>query len=194
MLLDDSIWQSLVKAETDYEQARWYFFKHSSSVLNTLRKALHTPTERETALKLIKYINTEDHKDLLYDLIEEASVGHSDIQLCRETILSLLKEWLIENIEVPIQKVLINGGDEEYRRLIELCTLIDNNLVEKLSKQALTHSNEDIKEVGKDFQEYLSSPLQPREVYYNGEYIILSEAQYKRFQCALKDSRNKDYD
>lgn len=156
MSLDENIWKSLIKAENDYEQARWYFFKHSYSVLSTLRKALHIPQERGTALRLIKYINIKDHKALLNDLVELASVGHSDIQLVRDVILSLPKEWLIENIETPISKVLNNGGDEEYRRLIELCISIDNSLVEKLSKQALEHSNEDVREVGKDFQEFLN--------------------------------------
>lgn len=92
-------------------------------------------------MRLIEYLNTEDHKALLYDLVEEASAGHPDIQLVRDTILSLPKEWLIENIEAPIQKVLSNEGDEEYKRLIELCISIDNSLVERLCKQALAHSN-----------------------------------------------------
>lgn len=151
MSLDDNIWQRLVNAENEYEQAKWYFFKHCSDVLGTLRKALHIPYRRGTTLRLIKHLNIEDHKALLHDLVEEASIGHSDIQLVRDVILSLPNEWLREHIEAPIQKVLSNGGEEEYRRLIELCISIDSNLVERLSKQALAHSNEDIKEVGGDY-------------------------------------------
>lgn len=153
MSLDDNIWQRLVNAENEYEQAKRYFFKHCSDVLEVIRKALHIPYRRGTALRLIKHLSNEDHKALLYELVEEASIGHSDIQLVRDVILSLPNEWLREHIEAPIDKVLSNGGEEEYRRLIELCISIDSNLVEKLKKQALAHPNEEVREAGEEAYE-----------------------------------------
>jgi hypothetical protein len=71
---------------------------------------------------------------LLNDLVDLASVSHSDIELGRQAILSLPKNWLLENIEKSAEPLLKNGTDEEYRRLLELYIQIDRELTERLAR------------------------------------------------------------
>ena len=61
--------------------------------------------------------------------------------------------------------MLADGTDEEYRRLLELYINIDDHLTEKLVKRALQHEDEDIREAGEDFQNYLKNVIRiPQEL------------------------------
>lgn len=148
-------WHKLVESETVYIENRQKFIRDCTNKIAIFQKALHTPTERGTALRLIEYLKTEERQLLFDDLVDLASVSHSDIQLCRQAILGLPKSWLIENIETSTAQILKNGTDEEYRRLLELYIEIDLGLAGRLAKQALEHQDPDVCEVGEDFDNYI---------------------------------------
>ena len=152
---NQEIWHKLVESETVYIENRQNFVRDCTNKIAIFQKALHTPTERGTALRLIEYLKTEERQLLFDDLVDLASVSHSDIQLCRQAILGLPKSWLIENIETSTAQILKNGTDEEYRRLLELYIEIDLGLAERLAKQALEHEDPDVCEVGEDFDNYI---------------------------------------
>lgn len=149
------IWHQLVESEIAYIENRQIFIVNCTDKIAIFKKALHTPAERGTALRLTEYLKTEERQLLLEDLVDLASVSHSDIELCRQAILALPKSWLIENIEKCTETILENGTDEEYRRLLELYIEIDLELAGRLAKQALHHENPDICEVGEDFDNYI---------------------------------------
>lgn len=149
------LWQLVVTREWDYIQSRQAFLNSCTDRVETLQKALQNPRERGTALRLLFYLTLPERQDLFNDLLALASVSHSDIELCREVILSLPKNWLLKNIENGAQELLADGTDEEYRRLLELYINIDDHLTERLIKRALKHEDEDIREAGEDFQKYL---------------------------------------
>jgi hypothetical protein len=157
-MTDQKLWNELIKSESNYQVARWELFKHCSSIIGVIKKALHIPYERKSALRLIEYLTDKDYPHILDDLIEVASVGHSDIELCRKVILALPQKWLLSNIEESLYKALSNGEEEEYRRLMELCILLSNSLLEKLINKALLHPDDNVKEVGIEFQVYLNKP------------------------------------
>lgn len=153
---DIHVWHQLVDQEKTYLETRKIFL-NSPSRVELLRKALQNPSERATALKFINYLTKSEHQSLFDELIKLASVGHSDIELVRNTILSLDKIWLLENIEIHAESILENGTDEEYRRLLELYIQLDNQLTQRLVVKALQHLDTDIQEVGEDFKNYLKT-------------------------------------
>jgi hypothetical protein len=151
------LWRSLVSKELAYIQSRQEFLSGCTDRVAAIQKGLQNPGERGTALRLFFYLSLPERQILLDELVELASVGHSDIELCREAILSLPKTWLLANIEKSAEGLLADGTDEEYRRLLELYIKIDDRLTEKLVKRALQHEDADIREAGEDFQEYLKN-------------------------------------
>jgi len=94
---------------------------------------------------------------LFNKLIQLASVGHADIELVRKVILSFPKIWLLNHIENSAEPVLKQGKEEEYRRLLELYINIDQELTQRLIRQALENDDPDIREVGEDFDNYLEN-------------------------------------
>ena len=152
---NQEIWHKLVESETVYIENRQNFVRACTNKIAIFQKALHSPAERGTALRLIEYLKTEECQLLFDDLVDLASVSHSDIELCRQAILALPKSWLLENIETSTAQILKNGTDEEYRRLLELYIEIDLGLAERLAKQALEHQDPDVCEVGEDFDNYI---------------------------------------
>ncbi len=150
---DIDIWYQLIDQEKAYLETRKNFL-NSPSRAELIRKALQNSSERATALKVINYLTKEERQSLFDELINLVSVGHSDIKLVRNAILSFDKKWLLDNIETQAESVLENGADEEYRRLLELYIQIDDGLTQRLVAKALQHPDIDIQEVGEDFENY----------------------------------------
>ncbi len=153
---DTDLWRELIDKEKTYLSTRKNFL-NSPSRVELIRLALQNPLERATALKIINYLRNEERQSLFNELIKLASVGHSDIELVRRAILAFDKMWLLENIETQAESVLENGTDEEYRRLLELYTQLDDKLTQRLAAKAAQHPDIDIQEVGEDFQNYLKT-------------------------------------
>lgn len=157
---DRKLWQQFVDQANAYEQARQAFFQQCQNRVQLMREALYDPAQRRIALNFFEYLNLDERNSLFNDLIRLASVGHSDIELVRQAILSFSKKYLLDNIESSAEEILKNATDEEYRRLLELYTNIHISLVTQLMKRASNNHDPDIQEVGEDFQEYLTkSPV-----------------------------------
>jgi len=159
-----NLWQKLVDSETAYVQSRVNFLKNCSNKVSWIQAALHNPAQRGTALRLLNYLSLDDRQSLFQDVLELASVSHSDIDYCRQAILTLPKQWLLANIENAAETLLDDSSDEEYRRLLELYLQIDLALTQRLTIRALQHNNPDIREVGEDFDLYLRKGQLPLAV------------------------------
>lgn len=154
---DTDLWRKVFEKEIAYIQSRQDFLNNCTDRIGLIKKSLHNPTERGTALRLIAYLKLEERQSLFDELVDLASVSHSDIELSRKAILSLPKTWVLANIEKSAEPLLQDGTDEEYRRLLELYIDLDRELTQRLVIRALQHDDPDIHEVGEDFQNYLEN-------------------------------------
>ncbi|MFK0733674.1 MAG: hypothetical protein ACFKPT_29395 [Gloeotrichia echinulata GP01] len=161
---ETKLWHQLIELEKAYLETRQNFLNSCNSRVSLIREALQNPTERATALQIINYLTLEERQSLFAELIKLASVGHSDIELVRNTILSFDKIWLIDQIDTYAEPLLTNGTDEEYRRLLELYIQIDDRLTETLVIRSLQQSDLQIQEVGEDFDKYLKTKLSSQMV------------------------------
>ena len=154
---DSALWRQLLNSEIAFQKARMNFHAGCTDKVSVIQKALRDPVQRGTALRYLPYMTIEERQQLFDDLLYLASVGHADIALCRQIILSLPKEWVVSNIESCAEPLLAKGTDEEYRRLLELYVDLDRNLALRLAKRALQHNVPDIREAGEDFMEFLKN-------------------------------------
>jgi hypothetical protein len=157
---DRRLWQSVFEGERAFIQARMDFLARCTDRVAVMRRALHT-SQRGTALRLVFYLTPEERLQLFDDLLGLASVGHSDIGLVREAILSLPREWVIANIEDRAEPLLQAGNEEEYRRLLELYFSLDAEVTLRLAQRARQHANGEIREAGEDFIERLERSSEP---------------------------------
>jgi len=152
---DSALWHKLLDSEIAFITARMNFHAACTDKVTVIQKALQDPVQRGTALRYLLYMTIEERQQLFDDLLYLASVGHGDIALCREVMLSLPRAWVVSNIESRAQPLLTQGTDEEYRRLLELYVNLDRDLAYRLATRALQHNDADIREVGEDFIDYL---------------------------------------
>jgi hypothetical protein len=147
------LWRALCDAENTFVRARMQFCGHPENRIAVLREALSVPGQRGTALRVLLHccIPEEEIRELFQDLVEAASVGHSDIGFARDVILLLPRDWVIANIEQAAEPLLDKGGEEEYRRFLELYDLLDPSLTARLAARALATNDAEIQDVGKDF-------------------------------------------
>jgi len=150
------LWRQFASSEVAAIQSRQRFLAECNDRVETIRQALHNPAERGTALRVLDYLPLEERQCLLDDLVDLASVGHSDLELCRQAILSLPRPWLRVNLEKSAEPLLQAGTEEEYRRLLELYVELDWSLTQQLARRATQHCDPDIQEAGEDFLTYLN--------------------------------------
>jgi hypothetical protein len=91
-------------------------------------------------------------------LVRLASCGHGHIQLDRDAIVSLPRDWVLARIEAVAEPLLAASCEqwqfEEYRRLLELYEQLgDSGLVRRLAERAIAHQDEDVREAGRHFLE-----------------------------------------
>ncbi|MGH9116595.1 MAG: hypothetical protein ACRD0A_01565 [Acidimicrobiales bacterium] len=79
-------WDDLAEAERQFVAARRRLVAAGDDLIPVLRSALKQPSPRGTALRLLLVVDVGIRLTLFPELIELASVGHSDIGLCRDVI------------------------------------------------------------------------------------------------------------
>ncbi len=151
---DSAVWDCLVESHKKFVLASGEFFSEEIDRVSLMRHALRGK-DRATAVFLLPYLKVSELKQLFNELVFLASFTHGEMRAVRDAILSLPREWVIENIETAAEPLLRNGTYEEYRRLLELLIEIDRDIALKLAHTAAEHPDYDIREAGEDFLERL---------------------------------------
>jgi hypothetical protein len=156
-------WDDLLLVERDCFAriiALWNKLPNKEEVLI---RALQSPEQRVTALRLLLVLGEDDLKKKAFAaLVKLASAGHGDIGICRTLIKSMPRDWVQQNLEVHARPVL-EGPDpgEEYRRIAELYAEIDRSLLRRHVDGALRHPDPEVREVGTDFEKSLQNHVVP---------------------------------
>lgn len=145
------LWQNLKDAEHAFHAARMALFR-VGDIADILYEALHNVAERGTALRVLLIQPEQARRRVFHRLVELASVGHNDIQLVRDVILSMDRQWVLEHIGPEVDWVLDNALEyEEYRRLVELLDMIGSPHLATLVTRAAASDDYDSREVAEDY-------------------------------------------
>ena len=117
-------------------------------------------------LDLIPTLPTDTGHAVLSYLLELACQAQNElnIRLGREALLALPQMWLLEHIEEDAEPLIQLNDDWEYRRLLELYSMLDNMLARKLALRSIDNPDIGIREARQDF-------LEPRDVTSNRHSI-----------------------
>jgi len=148
---DQALWRALVDRENAFYSARAAFMSGAAGRVAVLRSALRSAAERGTALRVVSILPVAERQALFDDLVRLASVGHADVQLVRDAILSLPPDWALARLEAAAEPLLRDGTDEEYRRLLELYIEMDPAVTRRLAHRAAQHADPHVREAGEDF-------------------------------------------
>src|SRR5512133_1450362 len=102
---DRLLWQNVFESEQAFVRARMDFMANAKDRVGIIRQALRTH-QRGTALGMLFFLPIEERIQVFDELVDLASVGHSDIGLVREAILSLPRDWVVANIEAIAEPIL----------------------------------------------------------------------------------------
>jgi hypothetical protein len=133
-----------------YHQALRDFLADGVDRVNVLRPVLRGP-ERSSALAVAHFLKTPERMELFPEWVFLASFSHGSVQVPRDIIASLPRDWVLSHIEQEAEPLLRQGSYDEYRRLLELFELLDRDLTLRLARRAAAHSDPDIREAGEDF-------------------------------------------
>ena len=147
---DLSLWNEIVRLERSYTSNAFPMLPEIEDLPKTLSIGLNKPEHRGTALRLLLLMGEELKQALFGQLIEIASVGHSDIELCRSVIKSMPRAWVLKTIESFTKPILAKGGEEEFRRFAELLGELDDDLLAKHAEAGLDHDDPEVREVAQE--------------------------------------------
>lgn len=153
---DITLWHRYCKGEDDFLAARSELLSRCTDIKLVIKQALDKVLRRGSALRLLLDLDFQEKVALFDDLVDQASVDHSDVELVWKVILSLPKDFLLANIEKSAETVLSNATQDayvEYRCLLALYYKIDDQLTYRLAQRALQSEDEDIREAGEDYME-----------------------------------------
>jgi hypothetical protein len=68
----------------------------------------------------------------------------------RGALLALPRGWLLSRFEPSAEPILAAGGPGEWRRVLELCRLLDAALLAGLATRAATHPDREIAAAGRE--------------------------------------------
>jgi hypothetical protein len=74
-----------------------------------------------------------------------------NIELARRVLLSMPRPWLLARIDTIAESALDLQDEWQFRRLLELLSLLDSELRRRWAERALKSANPEIEEVGRDF-------------------------------------------
>jgi len=145
-------WQQLCEREREFIYARRRFFAYGDERLPVLRRALSSPQERGTALRVLLLMDESAHMSLFASLLNACTVAHSDIALAREVLMSISRAWTRQRVDEALAPLLADAGAEEFRRLAELLEALEfHEPLAELVARAAAHSDPDVREVGDDY-------------------------------------------
>ena len=108
----DERWQKVVETHHEFINAVQDFLNSNNDRINMMKQALRGPT-RATAIYLLPYINAEELQLLFSELILLSSFSHGGINVVREAVLRLPRQWVLDHIEDVSETYLSNGGFDE---------------------------------------------------------------------------------
>jgi hypothetical protein len=159
---DVAVWERLAEADSAYLAAAREFYSEEVDRVALVRWALRKGRCVQTVCRVLKYMSIPELERLFDVLVEWASTGHGLIQVFRDAILRLPRDWVVANIEATAEPFLRQGTDDEYRRFLELYLDLDRDLTAKLARRAAVHPDEDIREAGNDYLETLGIEDRPQ--------------------------------
>jgi hypothetical protein len=171
---ESSYWNEIYKADVEYTDKifkNWLQINDKKKCLLSALQGRHSSDGlcyRSTALRFLLvsdlsgiFSYSENGRtidiDIVMIVLELASVGHNDIELCRNVIKMIPNYWLRDNLINLMEPILNNGDEEEYMRLAELCCDIDIDLLKYILKKSKESDNADILEISRYFDDFLLS-------------------------------------
>lgn len=149
---DDALLDEVSQRELDLDRARVDFLRGAGDRREAIRRALRVVRRRRAALALAHWLDEDERKSLLPELLWLASVWHQDTDRVHDVVLTLPREWLAAHAE-PAANELFAGEErgETYLRLLELFVRIDDELTCRVAQRAAADEDPDAREAGETF-------------------------------------------
>lgn len=153
---DAKVWQRLIKSHqtshSEYILALKDFQRPETNRVAILKHAIRSHHDTSTVVATVSMLSIDELTMLFPDLIYLASWIQGGAEIVRRAIISLPRAWVVAHIE-SIAAPLLNQTNtiEEYRRLLELYSALDEELTHRLATVALLHPEPEVREAGEDF-------------------------------------------
>jgi hypothetical protein len=122
--MDTKLWDELTAVYAQYTLLTQKLFEENVDRVALFKKTLRIPgIDRATALHLFKYLDENERKQLLGELVFLASFNSGYTVYARELILDLPRKWVLSQIEGIIQEA-VNAETDDFKEITYDCLLL----------------------------------------------------------------------
>jgi len=154
--IDTSAWNRLAEAEDAWYRATQEFLGHDIRRVPILRRAIKSGNAR-LALGVANALPVSEKMALFSLFVMVASEGTGLVQIARDIIASLPREWVLDRINEEAEPYLKDGTDWEFRRFLERYCELDSGLAINLARRAAAHPDAEVREAGEEFLQALGA-------------------------------------
>jgi hypothetical protein len=148
-----AVWSSLIAAAEELvplKAAAWRADR--TSLVDAARASLTNRGEQHHALEVLTWMDPAVTLALIEDVVRVGTHSQRDVLLTRQVLGRLPRTMLASALRDVVEKFLVTGDDDVYRRLAELARHLGLAAVlDIIVSCALTSANPHIRDVGHDF-------------------------------------------
>ncbi len=102
-------------------------------------------------LQMAEEASFDEQAACLFELLQTSHFNTPNISKARQIIWAMPRQWVLEHIEAEAEPILAVATYWEYRRLLELCAGLEEELTQRLARRAVLQADAEIQEAGQDF-------------------------------------------
>jgi hypothetical protein len=152
------LWQEFYDAYYVLYNAKDRIRVESTNLAELFRHLVVTRASLPPTFELAELLTQEELKQVFEEVLSRATAQHIGQPGFEKLVLSLPREWLIDNIEKYAEPVIQEFEDfEVYMYLLSIYRKIDPGLTRRLAERAAAHSDPDVRDRGIDFLDMLDN-------------------------------------
>lgn len=156
---DNELWdrlvQSYIKRDQPWAAAAESFLKDATVPIETIRRGIIARGYGSFAgLDLVPLLNPADRTELFREIFDKCLTTLWG-QFAQEILMSLPREWLLQNLETACLDQLAGSDDQDFRLLMGVLWEFDIPMAIRIATSALQSNDCEIREVA---QLYLDKP------------------------------------
>jgi hypothetical protein len=153
------LWESLIAAHNKYISIRMKLFASGADIVTLVKSGLLKPSERHEALTIAGLLNEPRKREAFAELVWTASWDNGSVQMARQVIDTIDRDWVLEHLPAVVQPVLDRADGahphsdrQEYGHMIDLLARYGSPYLDEVLARALAHPDADVREYAEDFR------------------------------------------
>jgi hypothetical protein len=148
---DRRLWEECLNKRSDLLQSYQRLLEKAKDKVAVVRNGLGTTGGRDCALSIMAILESSEQQSLFDAVLRVACDHHRFVGQARAVILTMPRQWVLENITRYGDALLLQADHDMWRRFLELCEVLDTSVLKRFAERASKSADPDAARAGRGF-------------------------------------------